>query len=75
MTTVGLSVKVMKSSAVSDPVPPSLQLMASRTGAIILQEPEQLPGSIIGTTIAQVGLLASVIVIITLPPPAEPACN
>ena len=56
-------------------MPPSLQTIAPRMGSVILQVPEQLPGSVIETSIVQVGLLASVRVMMTLPPPAEPACS
>ena len=66
---------MIKSSVSSEPVPPSLQLTGPRMGSVILQVPEQLPGSVIGTSTVHVGSLASTIVTMTLPPPAEPACN
>ena len=40
---------------------------------ISVQEPEQVPGSVIVTSIVQVGSIASVSVIFIFPPPAVPA--
>ena len=67
--------KLIKSSLGSLEEPLSLQLNALRLAVEILQVGEQALGSIRITLIKQVGSLASVMVMVIFPLPAEPFCN
>ena len=62
----------MKSSFISEFVPPSLQATKSSPASSKEQSPEQVPGSTIVTVMLQSGLLKSVIVSSTSPSPALP---
>ena len=53
----------------------SLQLTKLRFALLKLQSGEQLPGSMIGILKVQLLSALSVIVKVTKPAPAEPACN